>query len=96
MSFTMLQTMSARSKKRTVELSGRICAMSCVEDDYTCVIFSNQFYKKQISWYIETVRSFWEFIRVDRHGVRPTRVNMTIRFCMSWLSGQDCTTWTAR
>ena len=96
MSFALLQTMSARGKKGTVELPGRICVMTCVEDDYTRVISSNEFYKKQISWCIETVSSFWEFIRVDRHGVRPTRVNMTIRFCMSWLSGQDCTTWTAR
>jgi len=94
--FAMLQTMSGRGKRRTVELSGRICAMTCVEDEYTRVISSNEFYKKQIAWCIETVGSFWEFIRVDRHGVRPTRVNMTVRFCMSWLSGQDCTTWTAR
>ena len=91
----MLQTMSGRSRKRTENLSGRICAMTCVEDEYTRVISSNEFYKKQISWCIETVSSFWEFIRIDRRGVRPTRVNMTIRFCMSWLSGQDCTAWTA-
>ena len=94
--FAMLQTMSARSRKRTVELPGRICAMTCVEDEYTRVISSNEFYKKQICWCIETVSSFWEFIRVDRHGVCPTQVSMTIRFCISWLSGQDCTTWSAR
>ena len=92
----MLQTMSATDRKRTLELSGRVCAVTCVKDDYTRVISSGEFYKKQISWCIKTVATFWEFIRVDRHGVCPTRVHMTIRFCISCLSGRDCTNWTAR
>ena len=92
----MLQTMSANDRKRTFKLPGRICAVTCVEDDYTRVISSGEFYKKQVSWCIETVAAYWEFIRVDRHGVCPTQVPMTIRFCMSWLSGLDCTNWVAR
>ena len=79
--------MSAAGKKRNLNLPGRVCAMTCMEDDYTRVISSSAL--KQISWCIETVGTFREFIRVDSNGACPTRVHMTIRFCISWLSGQD-------
>ena len=87
--------MSARGKRKTPVVPERISAVTCVDDNYTRVISSNAFYLKQISWCIDTVGVYWNHVRIGRRGVWPDRVHMTIRFCISWLLGQDCTGWSA-
>ena len=87
--------MAASRKKNRKSAVSPICAVSSLDDDYTRVVSSNAFYLKQITWSVTVVEDYWTYICSKRNGVWPSRVPMTIRFCVSWLSGRDCTTWTA-
>jgi len=91
----LVQVMSTSRKKKSPVVPEPICAVRSVDDAYTRVVSSNAFYLKQISWCIDTVGTYWDYVRVGRRGVWPNEVHMTIRFCISWLLGRDCTTWTA-
>jgi len=91
----VLQIMSANHKRKAPVKPERVVAVSCVDDNYIRVISRNAFYLAQISWCIDTVGVYWEYVRVGRRGVWPAQVHMTIRFCISWLVGQDCTCWSA-
>ena len=90
-----MQVMAAFHKKDRKSTVSPICAVSSLDDDYTRVVSSNAFYLKQITWCMNVVEDYWTFICRKRNGVWPQQVPMTIRFCLSWLSGRDCTTWTA-
>ena len=57
---------------------------------------SNDFYLRQMKWCVSTVTNFWRDSMRRRRGVWPTNIPLTIRFCMSWLSGIDCTNWSVR
>jgi len=86
---------ASRKKKSRKSTVSPICAVSSLDDDFTRVVSSNTFYLKQITWSINVVEDYWTFICSKRNGVWPSEVPMTIRFCISWLSGRDCTAWTA-
>ena len=92
----LLQIMSVSGKEKSSEDPKRICAMCSMDDDLTRVISKTSFYMKQISWCIDTVGKYWSWVLLERRGVWPEKVHMTIRFCISWLLGSDATTWSAR
>jgi len=60
------------------------------------VISSQRFYLKQMQWCVESINDFWQHIVHVRRGVMPNVVPMSLRFCISWLTGNDCTNWNAR
>ena len=91
----MSQAMSGSRKKERKSKVSPICAVSSLDDEYTRVVSSNSFYLKQVTWCVDVVGDYWAHIRAKRNGVWPSRVPMTIRFCISWLAGRDCTAWTA-
>ena len=94
-SFALSQVMAASRKKSKKSKVSPICTVSSLDDEYTRVVSSNSFYLKQITWCINVVGDYWVHVRSKRNGVWPPRAPMTVRFCISWLSGRDCTTWTA-
>lgn len=60
------------------------------------VISSHKFYLNQMQWCVASIRDFWQHIVRVRRGVLPDQVPMALRFCISWLTGYDCTHWSAR
>ena len=64
-------------------------------DDQVRWISSNEFFIRQMEWCLESVTSYWQW-RVRKALYEPCEIPMTIRFCVSFLSGIDCTGWTVR
>ena len=74
----------------------RVCAHYQSEDQLVRWVSSHSFYLKQMTWSVETVTEYWRDTMRKNRGKYPFLIPMHIRFCMSWLSGIDCTNWTAR
>ena len=73
-----------------------VFAKYVLSDGLVRMISTQKFYLKQIEWCVKSVSEFWRHIVRVRHGVWPNVVPMSLRFCISWLNGFDCTDWTAR
>ena len=71
----------------------RICAHYQTEDQLVRWRSSHSFYIKQMTWSVETVTQFWRDTMYQSRNY-PHFIPMEVRFCMSWLSGIDCTNWT--
>jgi len=74
-----------------LEEGRRIFAARSSTDDFVRVCSSTSFYKKQIAWSIMTVSRYWHFILINRKCRFPDSVPATVRFCLSWIIGHDCT-----
>ena len=66
------------------------------DDDTVRVTSSYEFFRKQIRWCVDTLDHYWALCRSRNNGVWPDQVPRSVRFCLSWLIGTDCTGWTAR
>ena len=73
-----------------------IVANYVLREDLVHVVSSQTFYLKQMQWCVESINDFWNHIVHVRRGVMPNVVPMALRFCISWLTGNDCTNWNAR
>jgi len=73
-----------------------IYANYALRDGLVHMVSSQKFYFKQMQWCMESVSDFWLHIVRVRRGVLPDEVPMSLRFCISWLTGYDCTNWSAR
>ena len=86
--------MSSRKTPRRAQVVDvdRVCAHYQTEDRLVRWRSSHSFYLKQMTWSVETVTQYWRDIMHSSRNY-PHFVPMEIRFCMSWLSGIDCTNW---
>ena len=73
-------------------MKGRIFVAKAVRDNFTRVCASTQFYSKQLEWSIATVCRYWEQTLANPLNV-PLEVEETAAFCLSWIIGTDCTSW---
>ena len=88
---------SRRKPKRAVVSDvDRVCAHYQTEDQLVRWISSHSFYLKQMTWCVEEVTHYWRSAMRQHRGRYPYHVPEHIRFCMSWLSGIDCTGWSVR
>ena len=90
--------MSSRRKPKRAQVvdQDRVCAHYQTEDQHVRWISSHSFYIKQMTWCVEEVTSYWRSTMRQYRGRYPYMVPDHIRFCMSWLSGLDCTGWSVR
>ena len=66
------------------------------EDGTVRMTSSHEFFRKQMRWSAHYVQDYWHGIVHSNNGVWPPEAPMTVRFCLSWLVGVDCTLWTSR
>ena len=90
------QLMSSRRLPRRTKIRGvdRVCAHYQLEDQLVRWVSSHSFYLKQMTWSVEAVTRYWRSTMRQNRGRYPHAVPDHIRFCISWLSGIDCTNWT--
>ena len=90
------QVMSSRRlpRKTKVRYVDRVCAHYQSEDQLVRWVSSHSFYLKQMTWSVQEVTRYWRSTMRQNRGRDPLGVPDHIRFCMSWLSGIDCTNWT--
>ena len=81
-------------RKTKVRYVDRVCAHYQSEDQLVRWVSSHSFYLKQMTWSVQEVTRYWRFTMRQNRGRDPLGVPDHIRFCMSWLSGIDCTNWT--
>ena len=74
-----------------LEKDRRIFASRSDTDAFVRVCSSASFYKRQIEWSILTVARYRRFILVNRRCMLPDSIPATVRFCLSWVIGHDCT-----
>ena len=80
------------TKIRLDYMQGRIFA--CRDGNghnFVRVCSHDAFYIAQIDWSINTVAKYWYTIVSKREHMLPASVPLTVRFCLSWIIGHDCT-----
>ena len=85
-----------KPKRARVVAADRVCVHYQTEDQLVRWISSHSFYLKQMTWCVEEVTRYWRSTMRQHRGMYPYMVPDHIRFCMSWLSGIDCTNWSVR
>ena len=90
--------MASSSNRRAPTFSPpeRVFAKLVVNDGLVRFVSTQKFYLEQIKWCVKTVSDYWRHLVRHRNGVWPTEVPMTLRFCISWLTGYNHLDWTAR
>ena len=93
---TMASSDSNGSAFKTPKRRERVFAKYVLRDGLVRVISTQKFYVKQMQWSVKCVTDYWRHLNRVRHGVYPDEVPMSLRFCISWITGHDYTDTSAR
>ena len=87
--------MASSSRRNASSAPERVFAKLVVSDGLVRVVSTQPFYLEQIKWCVKTVTDYWRHLVNTRNGVWPEEVPMTLRFCISWLTGYNHLSWSA-
>ena len=89
------------SKSKRIPVPARrtghsVFATIAFEDGTVRMTSTHEFFCKQMRWSAHVVQDYWHKVIHTQKGVWPSEVPTTVRFCLTWIVGIDCTSWTPR